>query len=77
MYIYMNCLNISLVDSRGGRTRAGVGIGAGTGLKSGSKEPEVVEPDLLGVLSSCTILPLGVESLSSLLGATELCEKFL
>ncbi len=59
----MNCLNIFLVDDGGGKAKVG--------LKSGPREPKVVEPGLLGALSSSAIVPPRAKSLFSLLGTAE------
>lgn len=70
MYVYMNCLNISLVN--GGKA----GVRARADLKSRRKESRIVKSSLLGVLLSCAIAPLRAESLSGLLRATKFWAGF-
>lgn len=75
MYVYINKLNISSVDSKETRSRARAR--AGTGPKSGPKKPGVVELGLLRALLPCAMAPLRVKSLSGLLGAAESHKRFL
>ncbi len=70
----MNCLNISLVDSRGDGARAKAGARAGPKFEFG--ELGVVELDLFRALSPCAMALLSVESLFSLLGVVKSCERF-
>lgn len=67
MYVYMNCLNISLMD----------GGGAGMGVRSGPGKPGVVEPGPLGAFLPETEVLLRVKSLSGLLGIAEPCGRFV
>ncbi len=75
MYVYINNLNISSVDSRETRSRARARAGAGP--KSGPKEPGVVELGLLRALLPCAIASLRVKSLPGSLGAAKPHRRFL
>ncbi len=80
MYVYMNCFNIFLVDSGGGRAKAGVKAKTRAkvraGLKSGPEKLEIAKSSLLGALSPYAMALLGAESLSSLVEVVKLCERF-
>lgn len=71
IYVYINCLNISLVNSRRAWVRARVGP------KSGLKESKIVEPGLLGASLTCTIGLLRAKSLIGLLKVMELYGIFV
>lgn len=71
----MNCLNIFLIDGRGGG--AGAGVRTRAGAKSRLKEPEVVEPGPYENSSPCAVASQGAESFFDLLGVVEPCWGFL
>ncbi len=74
MYVYMSCLNISLIDGRRARAEARAKIGAG--FKSGLREPRVAKSGLLGVSSPYMMTSLEAKSPSSSLRVVDSYERF-
>lgn len=64
------------MNSERGGVKAGARAGARTSFKSRFKESGVAESCPFGALSLCAMIPSGVKSFSSLLGAVKLHERF-
>lgn len=71
MYVYINCLNISSVNSGKTDTRAGVKV------EARAKNLELVELDALEALLPWAIALLGAKSLLGSLKKAKSCKKFL